>query len=108
MNIHIDDYEIIKMLPMFFCGILVLFVILCIAYILIKKNDDKKPLITKKVKVLEKPVNQGNIAWYVVECENGERLKLRSFQNNNLIIAVGDSGILSYRGQTIQSFERYV
>lgn len=56
--------------------------------------------------VLEKPIQQGNIEWYVIECEDGRRLQLRSFQGNRLIIAVGDIGIISYKGKTIQSFQR--
>ena len=75
-------------------------------FFFIKRQDNNKELITKKVKILEKPVQQGNIEWYVVECESGERLKLRSFQANNLIITVGDVGMISYRGCTIQTFQR--
>lgn len=69
-------------------------------------QDNYKELLTQKVTLLEIPVQQGNVGWYVVECEDGERLKLRSFQANNIIIAVGDVGIISYKGQTIQSFQR--
>ena len=72
------------------------------------QNYDKKEVITRKVKVIEKPIQQGNIEWYVVECENGERLKLRSFQANHIMITVGDVGTVSYRGQTIQDFKRQV
>lgn len=71
-----------------------------------EKKDDNKELIVKKVKVLEKPYQQGDIEWYVMECENGERIKLRSFQANNVIITIGDVGIVSYRGKTVQSFQR--
>lgn len=60
----------------------------------------------KEITVLEKPVQQGNVAWYVMECENGDRIKLRSFQGNSLLIAVGDKGIVNYRGQTIETFKR--
>lgn len=69
----------------------------------IEKN---KKLISQKATVLEKPVQQGNVEWYVMECENGDRIKLRSFQGNSLFISVGDKGIVSYRGQTIESFKR--
>lgn len=37
--------------------------------------------------------------------ENGERKKLRSFHADTIFIAVGDEGILEYRGITIQSFQ---
>ena len=36
--------------------------------------------------------------------ENGERKKLRSFHADTIFIAVGDEGILEYRGITIQAF----
>ncbi len=101
----IDFFEI---LPIIFGVLIGLAVIACGVYFYVKGQDNKKPLITKKVKVLEKPVSQGNIAWYVVECEDGERLKLRSFQDGKMIISVGDVGILSYRGQTIQDFKRQI
>lgn len=51
-------------------------------------------------------MRQGNIEWYIVECENGERIKLRNLQADKVIIAEGDSGLISYKGQTIQSFKR--
>ena len=72
----------------------------------IEKEDSKKELITRKVKIIEKPVQQGKIEWYVVECDNGERLKLRSFKGNTMLISVGDTGTVQYRGKTIQSFHR--
>ena len=63
-------------------------------------------LIVKRIKILEiLPVNH-LVGWYVVECEDGERLKLRSFEPNKLLVSVGDIGILGYRGQTIQTFNR--
>lgn len=69
-------------------------IVALIFYVLVKKQDNNKELVTQKVKVLEKPIKQGNIEWYVVECENGERLKLRNFQANDIIIAVGDIGTI--------------
>lgn len=53
----------------------------------------------------KKPIQQGNVEWYVVECENGERIKLRSFQANNLILSVGDKGLFGYQGKTIKTFK---
>ncbi|OUP01958.1 hypothetical protein B5F37_05535 [Drancourtella sp. An210] len=98
--------DIIEFLPIFFSVLIGMLIILFIIYYFLKRADNNKELITKKVKVIEKPVHQGNIAWYVVECENGERIKLRSFDANTLLISVGDIGILKYKGQTIQSFVR--
>lgn len=106
MDIRINSSDLIEMVPIIFCGLIGIMIAAWAFFYFVKKQDDKKEVITRKVKVIEKPIQQGNIEWYVVECENGERLKLRSFQANNVIIAVGDVGIISYKGQTIQSFRR--
>ncbi|MBS7209290.1 MAG: hypothetical protein KH034_02545 [Lachnospiraceae bacterium] len=98
-----DFWEIV---PMFFAIMVAILVILMIAYVFYQNKDKKKELISKKVTVLEKPIQQGNIEWYVMESENGERMKLRSFQGNSLFISVGDRGIVSYRGETIETFKR--
>ncbi len=94
-----------KIVPMFLIALVGVCIVMIAIYFFLKKKDNSKPLITKKVKILEKPVQQANVEWYVVECENGERLKLRSFEANKNIITVGDVGIISYRGKTIQSFQ---
>lgn len=82
--------------------ILVIGIASWIGYFILKSKDNSKPLEKAKVKILEKPVQKGNIEWYVVEFENGERKKLRSFHADTIFIAVGDEGILEYRGITIQ------
>ena len=105
-----SDNEIVEFLadsfPLMSVIMLSLFFILVIVYFIIKNADNKKELIIKKVKILEKPIEQGSTAWYIVECEDGKRIKLRSFNADKIIIMVGDEGIIKYRGQTIQSFER--
>ena len=106
MHVCASRSDMVEMIPTFFCGLIGLAIVAGVFYLFVKKQDDNKELITLKVKVLEKPIQQGNVEWYVVEAENGERLRLRSFQANNLIIAVGDTGTVSYRGQTIQTFHR--
>lgn len=108
MYIRMDSTDIGEMLPMFFAVLVELGIVLWGIVFLVKKQDESKELVTQRVKVLEKPVQQGSIEWYVMECENGERLKLRSFQANHIMITVGDVGTVSYRGQTIQDFKRQV
>lgn len=98
--------DFMEMLPIFFTMLILFLAILLLAVFISKKQDDKKELVTCKVKILEKPFHKDPVAWYIVECENGERLKLRSFQANSLIITVGDVGIMEYKGSTIQSFHR--
>lgn len=106
MDIQINSSDLMEMVPIFFCVLVGIMIVSLVFYYFVKRQDDKKELKTRKVKILEKPIQQGNIEWYVVECENGERLKLRSFQAHDVILAVGDVGIISYKGQTIQSFQR--
>ena len=106
MYIRTSDADLIKMIPVFFCCLVGILIFVLLIYFFIRRQDNGKELVTKKVKILEKPVRQGNIEWYLVEFEDGNRLKLRSFQANNLIITEGDTGILSYRGITIESFQR--
>ena len=89
-------------------AIVAVLVVLAIAvwalYVFIKNKDNSKPLHTAKVKILEKASQQGNIEWYVVEFENGERKKLRNFHASTVLIAAGDEGIMEDKGITIQSF----
>lgn len=106
MDIRINSSDIIDMVPIFFGILVALMIIFSVLYFFVKRQDNNKELIIQRVKVLEKPIQQGNIEWYVVECENGERIKLRSFQADKIIIAIGDEGVISYKGQTIQSFRR--
>ena len=47
------------------------------------------------------------VEWYVVEFQNGERMKLRNFNVNKVFIAVGDIGTITYSGMTIQSFQPF-
>lgn len=95
-----------KILPIFFGILFIIFLMALVAILLVKRRDNNKELVIKRVRILEKPIHQGSIEWYVVECENGERIKLRSFKANDIIIAVGDVGLISYKGQTIESFQR--
>ena len=109
MTIRVSNYdadEFISLLPALF-GILLAFAILAwIGVYFIKRSDNNKPLVTRRVKVLEKLSSYRAIEWFVVELENGERLKLRNLDANRLILSTGDIGILKYRGKTIESFQR--
>lgn len=106
MYVRRESMDLAEILPIFFGVLIGLCIVLILAYMFLKNKDKNKKLISQKVTVLEKPVQQGNVEWYVMECENGDRIKLRSFQGNSLFISVGDKGIVSYRGQTVESFKR--
>jgi len=106
MYVNRNSTDFVEIIPIFFGFLIGICVLLILVYMFIKNKDKNKMLISKKVTVLEKPVQQGSVEWYMVECENGDRIKLRSFQGDRLFISVGDKGIVSYRGQTIESFKR--
>lgn len=101
-----ETLDIMEMFPIFLGVLVGIAVVVFVILYVLKNKDNGKELVERKVKVLEKPMQQGNIAWYVMECQNGERIRLRSFQANGLIIAVGDVGIVRFKGITIQSFQR--
>ncbi len=106
MHVYVNGSEMAKYFPIFFVALIGVCIAMCLLVVFLKKKDNSKPMKTVRAKILEKPIQQGNIEWYVVECEDGSRLKIRSFQSNHLIIAVGDEGLISYKGITIQSFQR--
>lgn len=106
MKVYVNDSGLVQYFPMFFAILIGLCIAIWILVSFLKKKDNSKSLQTVKAKILEKPIQQGNIEWYVIECEDGKRLRLRNFQSNHLIIAVSDVGIISYKGKTIQSFQR--
>lgn len=106
MNIHIDTNSLGELFPIFMGVLFGLCIISVILFVVLKNSDNKKPLITNEAKILEKPLQQGNIEWYLVEFTNGERCKLRNLNANRIIISVGDVGIVNYRGKTIESFQR--
>ena len=108
MYVRVGSPDWGKLAPMIFAILIGLCIVMLALYFILKKKDSMKPLAKQKVKILEKPIQQGNVEWYVVECEDGTRLKLRSFQANQIIITVGDVGIITYRGKTIESFQRQV
>lgn len=105
MNISIDR-SVSQLFPLFFVGLIGILIIAYLLYVFLKKKDNSKPIHRENVKVIEKPIQQGNVEWYIMESEDGRRLKLRSFQGNTTIITVGDVGVVEYRGKTVQSFER--
>ena len=109
MTIRVSRYnmdDLIALFPVLF-GILIAMAILAwVAVYFVKRMDNNKPLITRRVKILEKIYSLGEIEWYVVEFENGERLKLRNLNAYKMILSAGDVGILRYKGMTIEAFQR--
>lgn len=77
-----------------------------VMYCVGKNMDNNKALITKRVTILEKTLQQGKIEWYIVQEDNGERMKLRNLKADSLFISEGDRGVITYKGITIQNFVR--
>ncbi len=112
MRINIDTNRIDPEQIMAICiivavcviGFLIIWAAVCFSS---SSKDEKEELITKRVRIREK-VDQSMLlsgAWYIVAREDGTRLKLRNLKENNVIVAMGDVGILQYRGETIYSFQ---
>lgn len=89
-----------------FIGVIVFTVVAWIIAIYIKRMDNKKALIVKRGKVIEKMPSFGRVGSYMVEFEDGGRARLRSYKEKTLPIAPGDVGIFRYRGMTIEGFQR--
>ena len=98
MTVRIDNSGVDKFgeaFPVIFAILVILMLVVIAANFILRT----------KVKILEKQSNAG-AEWYIVECENGERLRLRNFQGYKVFITVGDEGILEYKGLTIKSFQK--
>ena len=105
MTVRIDNSGVDKFgeaFPVIFAILVILMLVVIAANFILRTKDDSKEAIRRKVKILEKQSNAG-AEWYIVECENGERLRLRNFQGYKVFITVGDEGILEYKGLTIKS-----
>ncbi len=104
MTVRIDNSGVDKFgeaFPVIFAILVILMLVVIAANFILRTKD----AIRRKVKILEKQSNAG-AEWYIVECENGERLRLRNFQGYKVFITVGDEGILEYKGLTIKSFQK--
>lgn len=100
--------------PQFFLVMIFLIIIIMPVMFILMKNimknaDNSKPLITKRVKIIERRPQKNGVALfseYSIETDTGERLILRNYDEKTLILKEGDQGIMSYCGKTIKSFKR--
>ena len=53
MDIQTDNSDMIIMIPIIFCGLVIMAIIILALYYFVKKQDDNKKLVTQMVKVLE-------------------------------------------------------
>lgn len=102
-----DEYFMIIIVPALFIVAIIMAIIVWGIYFFSVKKDDNKELEVRTAKILEKIVQQGNIEWYFVEYDSGERVKLRNLKAYTLIITTGDIGRIYIKGNTIQEFQRF-
>lgn len=89
------------------CVVMTVMIIAVIAVIFfLRQLNVTNRLVTKRVRIRKKIVKNQDVESYIVECQNGERLKLKSYQASTLPISVGDVGVIVYRGKTIQEFTK--
>ena len=106
-RITIDSDDVVEALPIFFGVLIGLCILAWMIVAIVKVSDDNKPSQSHFATVLEKPDSPStSIQWYLFELEDGSRVKLRTFNAKELILCVGDKGTVTYKGQTIQSFDR--
>ena len=105
-NGYYDSARSLAIVIAIFAGLITFAVLAWIFAIYVKRMDNKKALIVKRGKVIEKMPSVGKVGWYMVEFEDGGRAKLRSYKENTVPIAPGDVGIFRYRGMTIEGFQR--
>ena len=73
-----------------FIILLLIVVIITVIFYLIKRGCGQRKLITKRIKIKRKVVKSKNVEWYIAECQNGERLKLKNPRASTLLISIGD------------------
>ena len=92
--------------------VIILWIILAIAFGVIKARNNAQPLRTARAIVIEKqalPVDailSISRMWIMFETEDGTRLRLNAKALNNLY--VGDVGRLTWQGNEIRRFDREV
>lgn len=80
-----------------------------------QKKDDNMPVVKVRGKVLEKTSEtlrhsaglefEHTTEWIIFQQEDGTRKRLRNIVGKGIIIAAGEKGTLTYRGETIYGFE---
>lgn len=86
-------------------GILIIAGIVALIVYCCKSNKNSGPVQTGKVRVIEKLGQNGNAEWFGVEFENGARVKFYYTQGAVAPMLAGDIGIITYRGDMIETFQ---
>lgn len=107
MNININTNSITpEVIISIVIGWIILMIILVIFFKAVKAGDNKKVLEKKFGKVIEKTNPQSTqVYWVTIDFEEGTRRKMRVF-DKNVILSIGDEGVIEYQGQTIRKMIR--
>ena len=89
-----------------FVVLLILLAIASISTVAVKNKDKGKYIERKHGAIIEKTFSQGKTEWYIVQFDDGTRVKLRNLNADTMILSHGDRGYFEYQGQTILSFYR--
>ena len=68
-------------------------------------NNSKKPIMTRKAKLLEKAKisEYSSDEYFTFETEDGKRVKIRG---KDQFLVIGDEGMLTWQGDRLLSFKR--
>lgn len=107
-----DEETLYSILLCIIIGFVILFGFGAVSIITYIKSDDDKEESKAIGKIIEKKTESHGIVYklpvdlIVVEWENGIRSCLRNVKTKEIILAPGDAGTFTIRGETIYAFER--
>lgn len=111
-RIQMDEETLYSILLCIIIGFVILFGFGAVSIITYIKSDDDKEESKAIGKIIEKKTESHGIVYklpvdlIVVEWENGIRSCLRNVKTKEIILAPGDAGTFTIRGETIYAFER--
>lgn len=103
MNVNINLTSINpEVIMLIIIGWSFLMVILIVLFQTAKENDQRKVSKRRFGTIIGKPDRHSSqVYWVIVDFEDGTRRRMRVF-DKNIILCVGDEGIIEYQGQTIR------
>lgn len=104
-----DVNELVGLLWLFVLVLALYLIIHVIRMVKILKSDDKAQEVTYIGRIIEKTADTKlPFDWITIECINGTRHSFRNVNKKEIILAIGDDGTFTVRGQTIYAFSRKV
>lgn len=97
------EKELASFLPVLLGIIFGMILIALIVFIIAKGKQNSGPLKTVCGKVVEKQTGYGAERFIVIQCSDGNRLRLRISEAHHNV-CVGDEGSFDYRSETLNQF----